>query len=107
MRPAPTENGNGLDCRVVQRLERVADNVRSFEFVMGFRQDPSAVERDIAVADNRGVCAAQWRRQVGEIGMAIVPADELGRSDHARQFFAGNAKLAVVRSADGQNYRIV
>ena len=45
--------------------------------------------------------------EVGEFGMAVVPADELGRTDDARQVLARNAELAVVRRADGQDHGIV
>ena len=51
--------------------------------------------------------AIQRRIEVGELGMAVVPADELGRADHAGQILAGNAELAVVRRADGQDHGVV
>ena len=45
--------------------------------------------------------------EIGEIGMAIVPADEFGRADHSGQIFPGNAKLAVMRGAGRQDHGIV
>ena len=85
----------------------MADDVRAFEFVPRLGQDPRAVERDIAVADDRGVSAAERRIEIGEIRMAIVPADELGRADDAGQLLARDAELAVVRRAGGQDDRVV
>ena len=39
------------------------------------------------------------RREVGEIGMAVVPADKLSRSDNARQILPRNAELAIDRKS--------
>ena len=93
------------DC--VERVERMADDVRAFELVPRLGQDPGAVERDIAVADHRRVRAVERRIEVGEIGMAVVPADELRRADDAGQILAGDAELAVVRRAGGEDHRVV
>ena len=82
-------------------------DIRTFELMTGLRQDAGAVERDIAVADNRGVSAAERGVEVGEVRMAIVPADELRRADDSGQLFARNAELAVVRSADRKDHRII
>ena len=92
---------------VVERVERVADDVRAVELGAGLGQDARAIERDIAVADDRRVGAAERRIEVGEIGMAVVPADELGRADHAGQILARDAELAVVRRADRQDHRVI
>ena len=107
VRAAPAEDGDGPDRRRVERLERMADDVRAFELVARLRQDAGDVERDIAVADDRRVGPVERRVEVGEIGMAVVPADELGRADHSGQILAGNAELAVVRSADGEDHRVI
>ena len=93
------------DC--VERIERVADDVRSFELMPRLRQDAGDVERDIAVADDRRVGAVERRIEIGEVGVAVVPADELGRADHAGQILARNAELAVMRRADREDHRIV
>src|SRR5689334_11761250 len=85
----------------------MADDVRSFELVAVLRQDSRAVERDIAVADDRRMRPAERRVEIGEIGMAIVPADELGRADDAWQVLARNAEFAVVGSADGEDDRVI
>ena len=70
-------------------------------------QDPGDIERDIAVADHCRVGAAERRIEVGEIGVAVIPADERGRADHARQILAGDSELAVVRRADRQDHGII
>src|SRR5438105_111841 len=50
---------------------------------------------------------AERRVEVGELRMAVVPADELGRADHTWKILAGDAELAVMRSADGEDRRVV
>ena len=73
----------------------------------GLRQDPRDIEGDIAVADDRRMRAVERRIEIGEIGVAVVPADELGRADDAGQILARDAELAVVRRADRQDDRII
>ena len=45
--------------------------------------------------------------EVREVGMTVVPADELRRPDDARQILAGNAELAVVRGAGGEDDGVI
>ena len=45
--------------------------------------------------------------EAGVIGVAVVPADELGRRVRAVQLFAGNAERAVHRRARGVDDRVV
>ena len=92
---------------MIERAERMLHDVRPFELVPSLGQDPRAIERDIAVADNRGVRAIQRRVQIGEIGMSVIPADELSRADHARQVLAGDAELAIVRGASCEDHRVI
>jgi hypothetical protein len=65
VRAAPAEDGHGPDGRFIERFQRMANDVRAFEFVAGLRQDARAVERDIAVADDDRVDAAERRVEVG------------------------------------------
>jgi len=55
----------------------VADDVRAFELVARLGQDTGAIERDIAVADDCCMGPAERGIEVGEIGVAVIPADEL------------------------------
>ena len=45
--------------------------------------------------------------EVGEFGMAVIPADEGGRADHAGQVVAGNVERPVVGRAGGEDHRVV
>ena len=39
--------------------------------------------------------------------MPIIPANKLGRADDAGKVLARNAELTVVRSADGEDHRVI
>src|SRR5215203_5777161 len=107
VRPSSAKNGHRADWRCVEGFERVPHDIRAFELMLGLGQDACAVERDIAVADDRSVRAVERRVEVGEVRMAIVPADELRRADHAGQLFARNAELAIMRRADRKDHGII
>ena len=85
----------------------MADDVRAFELVPRLRKDARAVERDIAVADHRRVRAAKERVEIGEFGMAVVPADELSGAHHAGQILSRDAELAIMRRAGGEDHRVI
>ncbi len=90
-----------------QRIERMVDDVRSGELLGGLGEDARDVERDIAIADHRYRCAVEGRGEVGMVGVAIVPADERGRSDHAGEVCAGNAERAIGGCAGRDHHRVV
>src|SRR5205085_11629599 len=85
----------------------MTDDVGTFELVAVLGKDTRAVERDIAVADHGGVGTVQRRIQVGKVGVAIVPADELRGSYHSRHVLARNSELPVLGRASCENYRII
>ena len=92
----------------VERVERMADDVRAFELVRGSWTGCARNRaRHCRCRSTAAWRAAERRIEVGEIGMAVVPADELGRADDAGQVLAGNAELAVVRRAGGEDHRVV
>ena len=70
-------------------------------------QDAGDVERHIADADDRRRLGVEVRVEAGEVGMAVVPADEGGRPDHPGLVVAGNTEHLVARHAEGQHHRVV
>ena len=56
---------------------RMTDDVGAGELGPGLGEDPGDVERDVAVADHRRGGDVERRVEVDEIGMAVIPADEL------------------------------
>jgi hypothetical protein len=85
----------------------VRDDVAAREFGGRLGEDARDVERDIAVADHHDAGRVERRVQVGEIGVAIIPADEGGAADHAVQVGAGNVERPVVRRAGREDDRVV
>ena len=107
MRAAAAQYGDAARVRLLQRGERMADDITVIEFGHRLGQDPRHVERDIAIADNHDIAPVQRRIQIGEIGVAIIPADKGRAAIDARQIAAGQAERPVVRCAGGQHHRIV
>ena len=75
--------------------------------LVGEHEHPRDVERDVAGADHDRPLAAQVEVVVAEVGMAVVPADELGRRVAARQVLAGDPERPVGRRADRVDDRVV
>ena len=77
------------------------------ELVVRERQHPRHVERDVAVADHDRPLAAEVEVEVAVVGVAVVPADELGRRPAAGQLLAGDAERSVGRRAGRVDDRVV
>jgi hypothetical protein len=70
---------------VLEDLQRVVCDVRAGELAVGEAEHPGDVQRDVAVADHDSALGAdQIELQVGVVGVAVVPAHELGRGVSAR-----------------------
>ena len=66
------------------------------------------VDRDVAVADDdRALRRQQVDLEVGLVGVAVVPADELGRGVRAAKVFAGDTEWPVDRGAGRVDDRVV
>ena len=107
VRPAPPENMDGPDRAVRQGVERLGDDVGTFELAPGLRQDSGDVESHIAVADHHGRLDVQGRAQLGEVRMAVIPADEGRRSDHSGKLRSGELQRPVDGSPGGEDHRVV
>ena len=77
------------------------------ELAAGQRQHPGDVGGDVAVADHDGALAGEVELVVGEVGVGVVPGDELGGRVGAGQVLAGDPELAVGRGAVGVDHRVV
>src|SRR3546814_3646684 len=96
LHPGKAERGKGM-----------AGDVRSLELVARLGEHARDVQRDIARAYySHGTGQQRWI-QMREGRVTIVPADQSGRTDHARQLFARNAELSVARSAGRHHDRVV
>jgi len=74
----------------------VVGGVGGCQLGRGQHQHAGDVKRNVAVADHhRALCRQQVDLEVGVVGVAVVPADELGRRMGPGQLFAGDAERAV------------
>ena len=65
------------------------------------------VERDVAVAHHHGARASKRWIEPLMIRMAVIPANERRRSDHAGQVAAGDVERAVRRRARREHDRVI
>ena len=101
-RPAPADDQDLADAGVVDRGDRLVGGVRGCELLRRQREHAGDVERDVAVPDHDGALMRQVELELLEIGVAVVPGDELRRGPRAGQVLAGDAEATVGLSA----YRI-
>ena len=91
-----------MDRTLAEYLEGFSRDVGRSEFVRVPHQDAGHVHRHVAVADDRDAPGrGQVEAAILEVGMAVVPADELGCRVNAGQVFARNPHLAVGFVAGG------
>ncbi len=78
------------------------------ELGRGEHEHARDIERHVAVADHHSALGReQVDLEVGVVGMAVVPADELGRGVRAGEVFAGDAQRAVRGRAGGVDDRVI
>ena len=96
VRAAAAENVDVPDIARREQVARMGDDVAASELGGSLGEDARDIERDIAIADHRDAGAVERRVEVGEIGVAIVPADEGGAADDAGQIGAGYPQRPVI-----------
>jgi hypothetical protein len=75
---AAADDVDALDFAFGEGLDGVLGDVGFAEHVDVFEQHPGDVEGDVALADDDGLFAlGEIRGEVGVLGEAVVPADEL------------------------------
>ncbi|SKY16312.1 Uncharacterised protein [Mycobacteroides abscessus subsp. abscessus] len=98
--PASPEEHHLANVRLAERCEGVIGDVGLGEVVGIGHQNAGDVERDVAVADDDRALAGQIEAEVGEVGMTVVPGDELGRRHRTRQVLAGDTEPLVRWGSD-------
>ena len=73
----------------------------------GQREHPRDVDRDVAVPDHDRALAGEVELEVLEVGVAVVPGDELGRGPRAGQVLARDPEPPVGLRADRVDDRVV
>jgi len=110
----PADDHHLVHAAARQHLQRMVGGVRGRELLRREHQHARHVQRHVAVSDYHralGTGATDRGREVelevGVVGVAVVPADELRRRMRAGKLFAGYAERAVRRRAGGVYDRVV
>ena len=96
-RAAAAEDDDLLDAAVGEGVDRVLGGVGLLELLAVEAEHPGDVGGDVAVADHDGALAGEVELVVGEVGVGVVPGDELGGGVAAREVLAGDPEVAVGR----------
>ena len=92
---------------VGEGIDRVLGGVGGLELLAREGEHPGDVGGDVAVADHDDALAGEVVLAVGEIGVGVVPVDELGGRVRAGQVLAGDPEVAVDAGAVGEEDRVV
>src|SRR5215218_5867779 len=106
-RAAPPEHHDLPEARVDDRLDRGVDRVRARELLRGQSEHPRDVDRDVPVPDDDGALDVEVERQLLEVGVAVVPGDELRGRPRSRQVLARDPHRAVGLRADAVDDGVV
>ncbi len=91
-----------------EHLERVVGRIRGRQLGGGQHEHAGDIQSHVAIADHNGALGFQEvDLEVGVVGVAVVPADELGRGVRARKLFAGDPEGAIGRGAGRIDDRVV
>lgn len=92
--------------RRAETLVDVVGDLRDQKVVRVLGEQSSHVERDVAVADDADGCGIQ-RPFAWEVGVTVVPADEVGRAVRAVGIDAGDVEGCVAHRAGGEDDGVV
>ena len=104
---AAGENVDVADAALTERIQGVGSDVGAVKLVRRLGEDTRHIHGHIADADDDHRAAAQVEGSVGEVGVAVVPGDELGGREGAVELLALHAELAVRLCADGVEHTVV
>ena len=90
-----------------QRLERGGGDVCLGELVTIAQEHARDVERHVAGADDHHSLGVQLEARVAEVGVRVVPTDELGRGVRAGELLARNSQVTIGRAAHGVDDLVV
>ena len=118
---SPTSTGVQAACtgprRPTTRISRIPEPTNAsiaasvvsvgLELLAGQREHAGDVERDVAVPDHDRALAREVERELLEVGVAVVPGDELGGGEGAGEILAGNPQPPVGLRADRVDHGVV
>jgi hypothetical protein len=106
-RAAAAEDQDLVRSGGADRLDRRIRGVGGGELLRREREHARHVESDVAVSDDDRPLDVQVERQVLEVGVAVVPGDELRGRPRAREVLAGDPETAVGLRPDGVDDGVV
>ena len=106
-RAAAADDDDLPERRRADRLDRRVGGVGRGELLRRQREHARDVESDVAVPDHDGAIDVQVELELLEIGVAVVPGDELGGRPRAGEVLAGDAEPAVGLRAEGVDDGVV
>ncbi len=104
---AAADDDDLLDLAVLEHVERVVGGVGERELGVREREHAGDVERDVAVADDKRARHREVELELAMVGVAVVPADEVGRGPTAGERFTGDAERPVGGRAGGVDDGVV
>ena len=99
-RAAPPDDDDLAERRIGDGRDRGVRCVRRRELLVREREHPRHVERHVPVPDHGGALDGEVEVELLEIGMAVVPGDELRGRPRARQVLARDAEPTIGLCAD-------
>ena len=106
-RPAPADDDDLPDGRAGDGSDRLVGRVGGGELLRRQRQHAGDVQGDVADPDDDRALDVEIEPEVLEIGMAVVPGDELRGRPRAGQVLAGDPEPPVGLGADGVDDGVV
>ncbi len=104
---ATPEDEDLLDGGVLEHIEGVIGDVGARELGVREREHTRGVEGDVSVSNHHRARATEIEVEVAVIGMAVVPAHEIGGRPAAGELFAGDPQRAIRGRAGGVDERVV
>ncbi len=105
--PAAAEHEDLLHGAVGQGVDRVLGGVGDLQLLAGEGEHPGDVGGDVAVADHHHPLAAEVEFAVGEVGVGVVPVDELGGRVAAGQVLALDPEVAIDAGPIGEEDGVI
>ena len=105
-RPAAAEHVDVRDRGILERLVDVVRDFRHQQLVGVLDQHPGHVEGHVAVADHRDLLGLQ-RPVARNVGVTVVPGDEVGPAEGPLEPDAGNVQFRVLDGAGGEDHGVV
>ena len=97
---AAAEHDDLADARADDRVDRRVRRVGRSELILRQREHPRDVESDVPVPDDHGAFVREVELELLEVGVAVVPGDQLGGRPRAGEVLSRDTQPTVGLRAD-------